>query len=239
MRTKKEILEEIRRTAKENAGTPLGLARFERETGIKPYDWKKYWARFGAAQEEAGYKPNQLQDAYAHDFLFEKVIGIMRKLGRFPTYDELSLERGNDSELPNRKVFTNFGPKQELIRKISEYAGGKSGYEDVVALCGPILEKTRKAEVGNEESIGVGAVYLFKSGRYYKIGKTNDTVRRGSELRIQLPEKTILVHEIKTDDPSGIEVYWHKRFESKRMNGEWFDLSSSDVKAFKRWRRIH
>ena len=85
----------------------------------------------------------------------------------------------------------------------------------------------------------VGEVYLFKSGRYYKIGKTKDTVRRGSEIRIQLPERVNLIHSIKTDDPSGIESYWHNRFESKRMNGEWFDLNPSDVKAFKRWRRIH
>ena len=84
----------------------------------------------------------------------------------------------------------------------------------------------------------VGEVYLFKSGHYYKIGKTNDTVRRGSELRIQLPETVRLIHSIKTDDPSGIEAYWHKRFEAKRKNGEWFDLSSAEIKAFKRWRRI-
>ena len=84
----------------------------------------------------------------------------------------------------------------------------------------------------------LGEVYLFKSGRYYKIGKTNDTVRRGKELRIQLPEKCILIHSIKTDDPSGIETYWHGRFEEKRLNGEWFNLSPTDIKAFKNWRRI-
>jgi hypothetical protein len=81
-------------------------------------------------------------------------------------------------------------------------------------------------------------VYLFKSGRYYKIGKTNDTVRRGKEIRVQLPERTDLIHAIKTDDPSGVEAYWHKRFESKRKQGEWFDLRPSDIKAFKRWRKI-
>ena len=47
-----------------------------------------------------------------------------------------------------------------------------------------------------------------------------------------------LIHSIKTNDPSGIEAYWHKRFEAKRMQGEWFNLSSADIKAFKRWRRI-
>ncbi len=63
----------------------------------------------------------------------------------------------------------------------------------------------------------IGEVYLFKSGRYYKIGKTKDTVRRGSEIRIQLPEKLDLIHSIMTDDPSGIEAYWHKRFALNRM----------------------
>ena len=44
--TKQNILEAIQRTAKENGGVPLGRERFEKETGIKPYDFGKYWAKF-------------------------------------------------------------------------------------------------------------------------------------------------------------------------------------------------
>jgi hypothetical protein len=79
---------------------------------------------------------------------------------------------------------------------------------------------------------------LAKSGRHYKIGKTNSSGRREYELSIQLPEKLKMVHVISTDDPTGIEAYWHKRFESKRMNGEWFELSQDDVRAFKRRRKF-
>jgi hypothetical protein len=80
----------------------------------------------------------------------------------------------------------------------------------------------------------VGYVYLAKSGRHYEIGQTNDLVRRTNELRIQLPERLSLVHQIYTDDPSGIGRYWHQRFAHLRVNGEWFTLGAAEVAIFKR-----
>jgi hypothetical protein len=58
-------------------------------------------------------------------------------------------------------------------------------------------------------------------------------------LRIKLPEELVTVHTIKTDDPEGIERYWHERFRDKRKEGEWIELNTADIKAFKKWRRIH
>lgn len=240
MLTKQEILSEIRRVTQENGGKPLGIARFETETGIKPWEWERFWARFGDAVREAGFVPNQLQGAYGEEFLIEKLIGLTRKLGRFPTSREMTGAKNDDTEFPSKKVFQRIGSKTQLATKVLEYCQGKNGYEDIAAFCSTVFVKPHTvAPNGGKASDPVGEVYLFKSGRYYKIGKTKDTVRRGSEIRIQLPEKVNLIHSIKTDDPTGIESYWHNRFDSKRMNGEWFDLSSSDIKAFKRWKRIH
>lgn len=241
MFTKQQVLDEIIRTAKENGGKPLGMAKFEKETGIKPYDWKKFWPRFGDAQKEAGFDPNQLQNSYDDEFVIKKMVSLMRKLGKFPAHGELRIARNNDPEFPSSgSLFDSKEQKIKLATKILEWSKKQTGCEDIMELCEKVLEKQNNHEdfKNADNSNEVGEVYLFKSGKYYKIGKTFDTVRRGSEIRIQLPEKIDLVHSIQTDDPSGVETYWHRRFEAKRMNGEWFNLNAADVKAFKRWRRI-
>ncbi|MFA5084400.1 MAG: GIY-YIG nuclease family protein [Candidatus Paceibacterota bacterium] len=242
MRTKQNIIDAIRQTAKENGGVPIGRKRFEKETGITQWDCNKYWATFGDAQREAGFTPNTfLNPAHDETFLFESLITLIRELSRFPTRSDVILRRNKDSKFPNpSSIYRRFDNKKDIMAtRLSEYAIQK-GYGDIVELCKPVIKDSIDSENFDDynDTQELGEVYLFKSGRYYKLGKTNDTVRRGNEIRIQLPERTDLIHSIRTDDPSGVEAYWHKRFESKRMNGEWFDLNSADIKAFKRWRKI-
>lgn len=63
--------------------------------------------------------------------------------------------------------------------------------------------------------------------------------RRLGELGVKAPVEYRLIHEIKTDDPAGVENYWHQRFAVQRMRGEWFKLTAADVRAFKRWKRLY
>jgi hypothetical protein len=234
--TKDHILREIKRTAELNGGTPLGRQRFSSETGIKRADWGKYWARWSAAVRESGLEPNKLQGAYSEALLLEKYAQLVRELGRTPTSGELRVKSYSDPEFPFATTFeSHFVSKAKLVKRTVEYFEDRSGFEDVVLLCrqytAPPRQTIDNSALSGEE---MGYVYLSKSGRFYKIGKTNATGRREYELGIQLPERITTVHVIATDDPAGIEAYWHKRFAAKRKKGEWFQLASGDVTAFRR-----
>lgn len=220
-------------------GNPLGRERFERETGITVNDWyTKYWIRWGDALREAGYSPNELQDSCDEGWIVEKLIDLIRELGRFPLFAELRMRSRGDETFPSHSTFhSRLGRKNEQISRVVEYCTKRDGNEDVLEICEPLLEKPSdyKAEEKEPESV-IGYVYLMKSEEFYKIGRTNSLGRREYELALQLPEEPTRVHVIKTDDPVGIEEYWHKRFAHKRRGGEWFVLDSEDIKAFKRRR---
>ena len=232
---KQYILDEIRRTAKEHGGDALGTQKFLTETGIKKSAWHgKYWVRWGDALREAGLTPNLMAEAYDEELLIAKLISLTRELGRFPVEGDLRMKSRNDPEFPSHSAFNRLGSKKQRVLKVAEYCRNHQGLQDVLELCPDVVDPkqhSREKDAGTEE---IGFVYLIKSGRYYKIGRSNSSGRREYELAIQLPERASKVHEIRTDDPIGIEAYWHNRFESKRKNGEWFDLSLIDIKAFRR-----
>jgi hypothetical protein len=240
---KEHILEEIKRTAKANGGVPLGTQRFFTETEIKHSDWYgKYWVRWGDAVREAGFTPNQLNEAYSHTWLIEKFIALTRELGRLPVSGDLRMKARNDKGFPSHSVFGRLGSKRELISKVVEYCKEHKGFEDVLPLCGAVAKPDETLVRDNHTtSEKIGYVYLLKHGlrRDYKIGKTFNPLRREGEIALQLPEKLVPIHYIKTDDPSGVENYWHTRFADKRKEGEWFALASVDVRAFKKWKRIY
>jgi hypothetical protein len=232
--TREHILQEIKRTAEANHGVPLGWRKFAEETGIRDRDWLgKHWARWGEAVREAGHTPNQMTEAYDESHLTEKFIELARELNRLPTDKDLRLKAYNSPEFPDSTTFRRFGVKAELVKHVLNYCRTREGYEDIIVLCEGHTPRQYKLSESTAEP-EIGYIYLMKSGKFYKLGRSNAAGRREYELGIQLPEKLKTVHVIRTDDPIGIEAYWHNRFAAKRKNGEWFDLDASDIGAFKR-----
>ena len=239
---KTHILSEIRRIAKANGQKAPGRQAFENQSGVKESDWYPHmWLRWGDALVEAGYAPNQFQSKTSDESLMRAYIGLIRELGRVPIEGEIRRKAKNDKTFPSHTSFSRFGGKEKLIDAGTEFCKRSTGCDDILA----ILAKVKRPSMQSSEHeldvgsrVATGFVYLMKSGPHYKIGRTNSVGRRTSELAIKIPVPPKTIHHIETDDPIGVEAYWHKRFAEKRGEGEWFNLSPEDVKVFKRWKRI-
>jgi len=233
---KQHILEEIARTTSQNGSVALGRERLFQETGIKESDWLvKFWARWSDAVKEAGCVPSQLQAPMEEEALLEHYVTLIRDLGHLPVVAELKLKAKQSPGFPSHNTFRRFGTKSQQVQKMVEYCAGRADHADVLAILRTLKPEDVAATVdANPTEEAIGFVYLLKASRYFKIGRSSSFEGRSRELAIQLPERAETVHVIRTDDPIGIELHWHRRFEPKRKNGEWFELSAQDVKAFKR-----
>jgi hypothetical protein len=159
--TKDHILAEIRRTASENGGVPLGRLRFQAETGIREADWRGiYWVRWNDALKEAGLPPNRLQAAYDQVRTYATFI---RELDHFPVVDELKLKARRDGTFPNPKTFARLGNKRALAARVAEWCRTHGGYDDVVAICTPVAtEMPEPSEETSAPSVSeFGSVYLL------------------------------------------------------------------------------
>jgi hypothetical protein len=237
MSSRDTIIAEIRRIAAANGGRPPGMQLFRSETGLGESSWKgRHWSKWSDALEEAGFAGNEFNQPYTDEQLFIAYVAVARRLGHLPTEPEYRVAGRQDPALPGYKAFRRLGTKAEFVEKLAGHANGRPDYEDVLRLCAAYQPKERRGDspASLSESAPDGFVYLIKSSRYYKIGRSNAVGRREREIAIQLPEPSRTAHVIRTDDPVGIEAYWHNRFAEKRKNGEWFDLSAADVAAFRR-----
>lgn len=236
---KNHILAEIRRTAAEHGGVAWSGRRFEAETGIKESEWAGvHWARWADAVEEAGFSRNALTQEYDEEALLDAYIQLIRYLGRFPVRNEVRMRARSNSEFASDSVFNNrWGGKVQTAARILAYCRSVDGYEDVASICAPIAARAAdKSESGpSKAEENTGYVYLAQfQGRYYRVGRTKQVGRSEAELSMALSTKSKIIHAIKTDDPVGIEAYWHRRFENRPRRGEWFELTGEDVCAFKR-----
>lgn len=228
------IIAEIKRLAAASEGKPPGRKAFEAATGIRYHEWYSvHWARWGDALAEAGFAANAMRTKTDADVLLREIAGAYRHFGRVASDGELRLYGRTRPSFPGHNTISSrFRGKANLIAALRAWASKREEFADVLAML-PEDTPTPTQPIERQKD---GSVYLIQYGPHYKIGRGSELERRVKQVQIALPEAGTLIHAITTDDPPGIEAYWHRRFADKRMYGEWFKLTPSDVAAFKRRR---
>jgi len=231
------IIAEIKRLTADGGGRAPGHRAFGLATGIRRGEWfGVHWARWSDALIAAGVAPNEWQERLDPDAVLAALAEAARHFGHAPTNGEIKIHSRSNPNLPNDKTITNhFGNKSATIDRLREWVASRPDYSDVAAILGPrVARPVARRKIGRAGASADGFVYLIRSGDHHKIGRSEDLERRVKQIRVALPAAAILEHSIQTDDPAGIEAYWHRRFADRRANGEWFKLTAADVAAFKR-----
>jgi hypothetical protein len=235
MGEKEDILKLIQEKTASNGGVPPGSRKFSKVTGVGPFAWGgKYWSTWGEAVREAGFEPQKAPTALDDDFILECVCKLCLSLGKFPSVANLYMAKRVDPSFPHRSVvMKRFGTLDKLSACVASYARTHPEYSAVISFCAAISEDDPVGPSGTQ-----GWVYLVCDGRRHKIGRTLSLEDRIPELSYQSSQRVDLVHKIATDDPVGIEKYWHDRFAAKRKFGEWFELDAKDVAAFRKRKKF-
>ncbi len=91
---------------------------------------------FGHVLVKAGFSPNPLTPRYERESIFRKMIGLMRRLGKFPAHGDLRIERNRDPKFPGSgALFHTKEQKNSLAKEIVRWCSEKSEYDDIVRFC--------------------------------------------------------------------------------------------------------
>jgi Meiotically up-regulated gene 113 len=242
MKQTNNLLDSLRLAAEANGGRPLGEIQFFRQSGLTRKDlWAAGYNTYGVACEAAGFQANALVQRMSDDELFRPLAVLTRELGKFPAKGAFMVARARDTDFPGWDTFKRRerqGPESSLREALLAWCQKVNEFSDVCKLLGLAGASPRKQQRIASRQVVNGHVYLMRygtGGAVYKIGLTDNVPRRHAQLNMMTPQDVRIVHTIPTDDPAGIEAYWLKRFESKRLEGkkELFLLTPDDVASFK------
>ena len=220
---------------------PPGEAKFFKLTGLSRSDlWNAGYARYSEALAAAGLAKNSMTTAFDAESMLTKLLSLVVKLGRFPSKGDIKVERKADPQFPSYDAFFQLSGRSypNLRAMLLDHCHVHKIALEIQAMLGQDQNATQASVVSKESTSDrvQGYVYLVKHGCDFKIGRSNDVTRRRREFALLLPQELEHIHVIETDDPEGIEFYWHRRFESRRSRGAWFKLKPQDVAAFRRRR---
>ena len=222
------VLSEIRRLTAEHGGRVPGAERFNRITHLSHSYWKgEIWLRWSDAVREAGLVPNAKTARLDDGQLLTDLAVAVRKFGHIPTTAELRNYRKSARLSIQKTYIDHFGRKRAMLGRLKLWVRDRPEWADVAALL---------ADVSDEESglpRWTGAVYLMRAGPLFKIGCSRKPEERTRKVAYGVPAEAVVIHMIETDDPFGVEAYWHRRFAGKRARGEWFRLSADEIAAFR------
>ena len=234
---KAQVLEALSSLAARE-GRRIGVRAFAQETGITQR-WLRYQVWFtswNGLLQELGLPTRSFSvPKIPADNIANAVAALSIRLGRWPTEDDLTRERAVNKGFPSPSTIQPLRRSGELAKLIVALGTADPDLGEAARIASTKVVTAVPTDRESLQERVTGYVYMLKSGRRYKIGKTNNVARRYKEVRLELPEETSRVHAIETDDPSGIETYWHQRFAQKRVRGtEFFELDAADIRAFKR-----
>ena len=185
--TKQHILNESRGLLSAN-GRWAGTGFSKRRASSRPIG--KENIGYDGATQFARRVLRQMKCLRRDDGLLDKLVALVRELRHFPVKAEFRLKARSDPSFPNQKTFSRFGSKTQIAACVADYCRARAGYDDVFAACDAIRPVKRRNEIRViwETPETFGFVYLFKSGRHFKLGRSNSVGRREYELKLQLPE---------------------------------------------------
>ena len=97
--------------------------------------------------------------------------------------------------------------------------------------------KQRRVKHAHAATPTPGYIYVLSSNdTWFKIGKaTVWVVRVVKQLKVQLPFPVVVRYAFKSEDCTRDETALHRRFKSKRLNGEWFSLDEGDLEHIRQF----
>ena len=154
--------------------------------------------------------------------VFEKENGesfdiVRDETGFIYTYEELEdLKKAIEN---SKKLKTDY-IKELNDERYDYYNGGRRRSEK-------LIKKKNK----------IGFVYVLKKTdeNVFKIGMSKKFDERKKQISTKLPFEVETFKLFKTDDMEELEKHFHKKFDEKRMNGEWFNLNETDINYIKNY----
>jgi hypothetical protein len=236
MTDREKIVEQLTRTTAANGGVPLSTRAFFKETGLGPRDLHRCgWPTHGALLQSQGLARGTMRQAYSDEDLFRPLAELTQTLGHFPTQNEREVERHREPAFPSTEAYFRRARGTSLKAEFVAWCRRCDEYPDLVAkLSGSDATAIRQARPAVR-----GYVYMIRSGKRHKIGRETTAGARQAAAGTWLEDPAV-VHRIATDDPEGVERYWHERFrkQNKLVKGEIYDLNAVDVAAFRAWKKL-